>query len=395
MKKTPIPTFTPEQEVLLWSIRVDHSWDQSIAEILEHGVDWSYIKQTAIQHGIVPLLYKRLTKDMVSLVPSKEIKCLKQLFLENAANNLRMTQELFRVLDTLTEAGIEAIAFKGPVLAVQGYGDLSMRSFSDLDVLIRESDFDVTYKILLKNGFTPNYPIDSRTKKKLAIFKGQFAFSMRAINLDVHWQLNQTWVSVSWPLDSAWDNLSTISIYEQDIKTLSPELSVILICVHGVKHFWQELKWLADLTHIIFRYPDLSWETIFYNAETYGVKKMLSRGLLLSEEYCGIHYPLIVVDELKSVISKQSLKVDKNFFKFGWKQSFSLTNVSYVKTQERTKNKILYILYYIIDVFLLPNKHDFKIISLPEVFFPLYFFVRFIRLAIRSPMMIYSYIEKS
>jgi len=84
MKLSPDPQFTPEQEVLLWAIRVDHTKDQRVAGILTAGVDWSYIRETAIRHGIIPLLYKRLKGEMADLVPVEELSTFKALFVENA-----------------------------------------------------------------------------------------------------------------------------------------------------------------------------------------------------------------------------------------------------------------------------------------------------------------------
>ena len=92
MKKNPNPSFTPEQELLLWLIRVDHTKDQRAAEILSRGIDWNYVRVTAIQHGIIPLLYKRLKEEMSDLVPSNDLAELRTLFMANAVRNLRMTQ---------------------------------------------------------------------------------------------------------------------------------------------------------------------------------------------------------------------------------------------------------------------------------------------------------------
>ena len=94
MKLSPDPQFTPEQEVLLWAIRVDHATDQRVAGILRSGIDWGYLRKTAIRHGIIPLLYKRLKGEMADLVPPNELSTIRTLFLENAKRNMEMTQHL-------------------------------------------------------------------------------------------------------------------------------------------------------------------------------------------------------------------------------------------------------------------------------------------------------------
>src|SRR5438067_2363962 len=59
---------------------------------------------------------------------------------EIAARNLYATGELHRLLDVLADAGIAAMPWKGPALAAQLYGNLALRPFLDLDVLVRRRD---------------------------------------------------------------------------------------------------------------------------------------------------------------------------------------------------------------------------------------------------------------
>jgi hypothetical protein len=44
------------------------------------------------------------------------------------------------------------VPFKGPALAVQAYGDLSLRQYDDLDLLIHEADVPRAYQLLIANG---------------------------------------------------------------------------------------------------------------------------------------------------------------------------------------------------------------------------------------------------
>jgi len=169
MKLSPDPQFTPEQEVLLWAIRVDHTKDERVAEILASGVDWRYIRETATQHGIIPLLYKRLKGEMADLVSLDELSTLKALFMANAIRNIRMEQHLLKVIDLLADAGIQAIPFKGPVLAVQAYGDLSMRSFCDLDILIHATDLSRACQVLADHEYLLIDPVQTRAERILSI----------------------------------------------------------------------------------------------------------------------------------------------------------------------------------------------------------------------------------
>ena len=62
---------------------------------------------------------------------------LERRFARNAQRSLRLTQRTAKILACLARRGIEAIPYKGPALAQTVYGDVAMRQFSDLDILIR------------------------------------------------------------------------------------------------------------------------------------------------------------------------------------------------------------------------------------------------------------------
>jgi hypothetical protein len=48
---------------------------------------------------------------------------------------------------------IPAIAYKGPTLAVSAYGNLSLRQFGDLDILVQDRAYERARQLLIKQGF--------------------------------------------------------------------------------------------------------------------------------------------------------------------------------------------------------------------------------------------------
>lgn len=382
MKKTPQLQFTPEQELLLWSIRVDHTKDQEIADILSKKVDWNYVRETAIQHGIIPLLYKRLKEEMSDLVPSHELLELQILFMANAAQNLQMTQQLIRVLDLLANAGIEAMPFKGPALAVQAYGDLSMRSFCDLDILIHEGDFDRAYNTLSILEFTSQNLIDSNVKKKLTKLEKDLLFYGNGICLEIHWDVIEPLFSIPLNQDDLWRRPVSIPMNGRNVKTLSLEDTLLVLCIHGNKHFWQELKWLADVTNIIKNNPDLNLQTIINQADLLGVRRMVGITLLLAETECGMNFPPDIENLLNSDmrIFPLSKKIKSRFFKPLNTTLFSVPPIFYLKSRERMKDQVKYIFNSFTKRLFIPDSFDFNYILLPEILFPFYGIIRPFRL---------------
>ncbi len=374
--------FTPEQELLLWSIRVDHTKDQRIVEILSEGVDWSYVRDTAVRHGIIPLLYKRLKRDMGNLVPNEVIFDFKSLFLSNYVHNYRSTERLLQILDNFNNSGIEAIPFKGPALAVQVHGDIGMRSFSDLDILINDKDFEKMYDKLIKIGYIPLYPIDSKTKKYLAMIGKDLTFLGNGQHLDVHWKLTERFLSVSFDMDLLWQRSDLISFNQRDIRIISQEDTVIQLCVHATKHFWGELKWLADIIHLIKSLSNPQLLSLLRYSEKIGVKRIMYISFILAREFGGIRYSkdienLIIIDQ--NLINLEN-KIIFNFFHPYKRTLFHTPPIFFLKSRERIGDKLKYFIYYFTDVIITPTDNDFKVMSIPEQLFPIYFLIRQVRL---------------
>jgi hypothetical protein len=68
-------------------------------------------------------------------IPSKVVNKFRGIFLANAARNEFLAQELIKTNRLLNANGIEMLNWKGPTLAIQAYGDLSLRQFMDIDTL--------------------------------------------------------------------------------------------------------------------------------------------------------------------------------------------------------------------------------------------------------------------
>ncbi len=107
--------------------------DDEVHAALCSDLDWPTLLELADAHSVMPLLYSALEQEC----PVRVTQNLRTSFANHARSNLAHTAELLKVLAILEQNRIPVIALKGPVLAAWGYGDLALRAFSDLDLLIR------------------------------------------------------------------------------------------------------------------------------------------------------------------------------------------------------------------------------------------------------------------
>src|SRR5260370_38942978 len=122
---------------------------------LFRSADWTRLLVLAEDHGVAGHLVtslRGLEEDLVT--PEIRQSLVDRQRVRNFLT-LRLTAELFRILDRFTSEGIGALVVKGPVLAVQAYGDLTMRSYVDLDIIVRQRDIRRPPELMIAPDFVP------------------------------------------------------------------------------------------------------------------------------------------------------------------------------------------------------------------------------------------------
>lgn len=257
-----------------------------------------------------------------------------------------------------------------------------MRSFCDLDILIHEKDFDRMYDTLLKAEFIPENTVDNKGKKKITILEKDLAFYGHDTLLEIHWQITEPLLSIPLDQDQLWIRAVLNSLNGSDVKTLSLEDTIIIICIHGTKHFWQELKWLSDLTNLIISHPDLDWQVLIKRAELIGIRRIVGISLYLAKTQCGVKYPPEVENIFVSDtrISHLAYNIESKFFHPLNTSLFSVPPVFFFQSRERMRDQVNYIRKLFFNRLFIPDSFDFKFILLPECLYLLYFFIRPFRL---------------
>src|ERR1051326_5918676 len=132
----------PQTQLLLCCARatMDPGHASLTQELLNERIDWQRLLRKARQHHVLPLLCKQLSALGVAMMPEPVLKQLRTIFAANRRRNAFLAGELIRIVEIFERSGIPAIPFKGPALAVEAYGDLSLRQFGDLDIIVPKED---------------------------------------------------------------------------------------------------------------------------------------------------------------------------------------------------------------------------------------------------------------
>lgn len=256
-----------------------------LRELAAKDIDWEYLFLLARRHSVVPLLYLQLYQHASDLVPHEHLEKLKQHYFENVARNTVLTAELCNLIGLLANAAIEAIPYKGPVLSLFAYGNLGLRRFVDLDVIVKKTDVLKARDILLSKGYTPSKSL-SLTQQELLLrtqHNMQFSRDNRQLILELHWEVAPHLFASAVSGDKLWQNLTTIDINGTQVKTFATDDLLFSLCVHGSRHLWERLSWICDVAELIGRH-EFDWTTLLERARAADTERMFLLGVHLAHE---------------------------------------------------------------------------------------------------------------
>jgi hypothetical protein len=255
-------------------------------------VDWEYLFRLARRHAIVPLVYVQLKRQASDLVPSEILTKFKQHYVENAARNTVLTAELCRLINLFRAEGIDAIPYKGPVLALFAYGDIALRRFVDLDVIVKKADVLNTRKILLNEGYTPSKSLSLSQQELLLRTQHNMQFSRdnHRLIIELHWEVAPHLFASTVNGERLWQDLITLDLNGTPVKTFSPEDLLFSLCVHGSRHLWERLGWICDVAELITRRP-LDWPALLERAASADTERMFLLGIHLAERLLDAPVP--------------------------------------------------------------------------------------------------------
>jgi hypothetical protein len=284
----------PEVDLMLCCVRTCSTPQMRarVKEIATQGVDWQAFLQLVTSHGVRPLVYQSLHSACWEALPEAARQELSHFYSANSAKNRFLAGELLYILQLFEAEHILAVPFKGPVLTAVIYGDLALREFTDLDILIREPDIPKAREILSNQGYrssmasgviTPDVNVD------------ELHSALTGISVELHWQFSPRRFVSSLAAEHVWNGIEPIVILGRQVWSFSSQDMFLFLAVHGGKHSWSSLKWLCDLAEFIRSNPELDWPRLFKRAEALGAARTCRLGIYLAAELMQAEVPSSVV----------------------------------------------------------------------------------------------------
>ena len=374
-----------ENELLRLAARptLDPQAANRLRSSLREIADWHYALEMAQEHGVVPLLFQHLRSMPASEVPPDAMLRLRKLSEANTNYTLHLTGELIKLLQVFKAHDIEAVPFKGPTLALLAYGDIGLRQFADLDILVRRDDVARVRALLAGHGFAPAPQLTEGQEAALLRFDCAQNFSNRErVFVDVHWGLAPKYLAINLDTNALWNNLQSITIGQTKIQTLSQEDLLLALAIHGFTHYWERLGWISDIGALIDR-NRTDWSALLQTASRLGLRRILTIALLLANHMLETSVPREIMESLRK--DSKAVELTDRFA-----QMFH-TNVQPfpgpiksallpIFIREQARHRVLSAVWLLVT----PRMFDWMSFSAPASFWFAYYLVRPIRLVLKQ-----------
>ncbi len=300
----------PESELVVWCARtvVTDELKTRIRQTVQGPLDWPVVLDLAWYHGVGPLLYRNLSELCSDLVPAESLTQLRQRTQAGALLNRLLAQELVVLCEALEAHGVPVIPIKGATLAASVYGDLTLRDYSDMDLLVPEGNIAEAQAVLLALGYEREDPSsdpgesDHKEGPYHAFLKKRTLF-----RVDLQYVMAQQYFMFRMDRPEFWRHRMPVVLTNKTVQGLAPEDLLIVLCVHGSKHVWEALKWVCDVAELLRSHEHLDWDRIFSCASTWRCRRLVYMGLSLAHLVLDAPIPKAVLARFSSDSDVQSL----------------------------------------------------------------------------------------
>ncbi|QBP42000.1 nucleotidyltransferase domain-containing protein [Paenisporosarcina antarctica] len=225
--------------------------DLRVTNELVTEVDWELFIQLAIHHRLYPLIYTKLIQMKEQIwIPQKIVQLLGDEYKKNTFNMLRLSGEMEQVSKLFMENQIKLIYLKGPVIATDIYGDISLRTSKDLDILITKTDLIRADELLLNSGYEREGKLNTFVGWTWQNHHVSYFHPQKRIQIEIHWRLHP-FPNIEHSFNELWERKRVSKLTSYPVYFLGKEDLFSFLITHGNRHGWFRLRWLADIDQLI------------------------------------------------------------------------------------------------------------------------------------------------
>lgn len=262
------------------------------------SLDADAVVSAADRHRMLIMLARALPSISA---PAELQATVRSMVRERTERALLLVSQLRTLVAVLEAEGIEVYPVKGPVLAMEAYGDVAIRGASgDIDLVVRPSEFARSVAILEGEGYRrievsteEHAPGDWSREAHLYPPSG----SMGTL-VDLHSELSGSADTARLDLDAVMARATRRALLGAELRVLAREDLLLYCALHAAQHIWSRLIWTADVAALIRRSKSFDWTAVLDRAAAIDARHRLAVTLRLAIDLFQAGVPDAVQSQL-------------------------------------------------------------------------------------------------
>ena len=207
-------------------------------QTIERGIDdaeWEAALALAAEEHVLPSAAARLRQQQASISPAilDRVSVVER---GAAVAAFYWSSELRGLLRAFDQEGLVAVPLKGPFFAERLYGSTALRVSQDLDLLVPKAELVRAEAVLTAIGFIPGTPDDYHRQW----YRG-------TTTVELHHDVENP-LAYNFHVESALRQARQTAFHGEHCWQLAPEDELLFLCLHAVRHRFERLSLVLDLT---------------------------------------------------------------------------------------------------------------------------------------------------
>ena len=264
---------------------------QAVRSAAVAPIDWPRFLRVVRRHQLIGLVHEALATVQVPSEIAREISAQAAAIVREDLNIARESLRIQRLFD---EANVPVLFIKGAALALLAFANLGLRSSDDIDLLVTCETLPAATALMFRAGYQRYNPAPNINEARLQLLmplRKDFGFVHRVtgIRIELHWRLFLNPHAMVEPSILA-SRVVPLSGAE-GLRTLGEDDLFAYLCMHGALHWWNRLKWLADVNALLASASEKGTERLVRAAEARGTERATAQTLLLCRKLLGTPLP--------------------------------------------------------------------------------------------------------
>lgn len=213
--------------------------------------DWKGVFRESIRHKVAASVFPFARTECAASIPNDVRAAWRANALAAAAAATRIDAQRAELLDILRDASVPCIPVKGAWLSARVYPAGSIRSMTDIDILVRPRDVGRATGAMAARGYVLKRAADTANP---LVGDTALVHPSRPCPVDVHWSYDSAPGAhlPPAPMDALWDGARRDAIDGHPFLALAPEDHLVLLANHLFHHdFARPLRAHLDMALLL------------------------------------------------------------------------------------------------------------------------------------------------